>query len=239
MWPVVHRTVDEAYQAVLTKLVYGPYVGVGPRGLRTNEVIDAIIQITEPSSKPVETANVKRNERIARYTAAEFDLFERGVNDVNEFAKHAEFWRTVGDPDGTVNSSYGRIIWYDRTIGTSDLITPWEWCKAALLKDRDARQATLLFMRPDHLRETKDLICTCHGQFMIRGGELNLTVVMRSNDVVKGFVYDVPWFCHVLARMAHEIKIRVGTYTHIAHSLHLYTCDLEVARSMIHEGPTS
>ncbi len=232
MFQADYGTPDAAYQGMLKAVLDDPEHTVGPRGLRTNEVTNAMFWIRNPSDAPIVTANQGRNAIIERYTKAEFSLFERGVNDTTAFAEHARFWAEIGDPGGTMNSAYGRIIWYDKRLPGG--ITPWTWAKEALLKDLNTRQAILLFLRPDHLKPTKDLVCTCHGHFMVRNSKLNLTMVMRSNDVVKGTVYDVPWFMHVQRRMAEEIKVSVGHYTHIAHSLHVYEKDVKLARSMIH-----
>lgn len=207
-----------------------------PRGLACREVLNAWTAVHRPSDEPIATADEERNAKIRRYTNAEFDLYERGANDVREFAKHAPFWMPLANKDGTINSSYGKIVWKDRTHdqGTK---TPWEWARESILADADTRQALVQFVQPRHfVWGTKDLVCTCHGWFAARQGKLDLTVVMRSNDVVRGFVYDVPWFCHLLLKMAREVGLEVGRYEHLAHSLHLYESDVEVAGRMFH-GP--
>jgi thymidylate synthase len=43
----------------------------------------------------------------------------------------------------------------------------------------------------------------------------------------------MPWFCELQEQMAEELGVLPGTYTHFAHSLHLYESDLEVARRML------
>jgi thymidylate synthase len=45
---------------------------------------------------------------------------------------------------------------------------------------------------------------------------------MRSNDIWMGFPYDVFSFTAMQCLMAMELGLGIGTYTHIAGSLHLY-----------------
>ena len=45
---------------------------------------------------------------------------------------------------------------------------------------------------------------------------------MRSNDVWMGFPYDVFQFTCMQILMSMELGVEIGTYTHIAGSLHLY-----------------
>jgi hypothetical protein len=234
---------------------------VSPRGLKCRELLDVMIEITKPDDSPIVTASAKRNAAIAKYTAAEFDLYARGEDSVEAFAEHAPFWRTVSDGE-TINSCYGKLLWYDQSLGEnchtclgSGVViggvgpcfvclgsgthkkTPWEWAKQAILRDIDTRQAVAPIARPDHFRETKDLVCTSHLAFRARGGKLHLTAVMRSNDLVRGFVYDAPWFVHCLFRMQRELSdagcsLHVGRYTHIAHSLHVYEADMPLLSEM-------
>lgn len=256
----VAYTLSEVYRELL-QLLLNDAPRVSPRGQPCREILDMCVEIHAPTSHPITTADPERNNAIARYTNAEFGLYDRMSDDANEFAKYAPFWKLVANDDGTVNSAYGRIIWKDATLGVPVRCTecygaghayakpektcyacggagrvarqtPWGWARQQLERDPETRQAVLLFLRPDHLRECKDVVCTCHGWFAIRDDALHLTMVMRSNDVVKGFVYDAPWFVHLQERMAKEVGRRVGVYTHIAHSMHLYERDIDVARRM-------
>lgn len=185
----------------------------------------------------------ERNEKIKKYTHAEFDLYESGKNRAEDFAKHAPFWREIANPDGTVNSAYGYLIYVRRTCGEREPYTPWEWARTSLERDKDTRQAFIRFSLPEHQWfGNKDQVCTMHGQFMIRDDHLHLTIVMRSNDVVKGLVYDMPWFNWLIYKMRDQLiptypDLKIGTYTHFAHSLHMYERDLPLVLDMIGEKP--
>lgn len=231
------KTPSEAYASLLRTLLTTTQRRT-PRGLPCLELRDAIVSISEPSDEPIVTRDEKRNVAMRRYLAAEFDLYARGVDSTQAFAEHASFWREVADGE-LINSAYGKIVWFDKSLASGE--TPWEWAKRALLTDPDTRQAVVLFMRPDHVRETKDLVCTMHGVFSIVDAELNFTVVMRSNDAVRGWVYDAPWFQHLQLRMLRELRdaglsVELGTYLHFAHSLHLYERDVPLAKRMLGQG---
>lgn len=206
--------------------------------------------VHEPSPEPIVTQDEERNAKIAKYTMAEFALYDSGTNAVEDFARHAPFWREIANPDGTVNSAYGHLIWKTHSCGHHTKhqqlgygMTPWQWAAYQLTKDKDSRQAFLRFSLPEHQWiGNKDQVCTMHGNFLIRNDRLHLTIVMRSNDVVKGLVYDMPWFCSLMFRMQHELvtqypDLKVGTYTHIAHSLHVYERDLPLVYSMLGQQP--
>lgn len=220
---------------------------VRPRGQSTLESMNFVGIVNKPSSSPIQTKCPDRNRKIERYTAAEFGLYGRGENRAEEFAKHAAFWREIANPDGTVNSAYGYLIWQKtlHSFGSADwappYLTPWKWAAVSLAQDKDTRQAYLRFSLPEHQWfGNKDQVCTMHGQFLIREDRLYLTMVMRSNDIVRGLVYDMPWFCYLQEKMVEELKplypdLQIGTYTHIAHSLHLYERDISLVYDMLGE----
>lgn len=257
----IFDNIHEAYLSVLKEVRDEPEYKVAPRGQPVREITDFSFRIRNPKSEPVITKDAKRNETIVRYTADECDLYDSCSNDVEDFAKASSFWRKIANPDGTVNSAYGYLIWKNKSFGSkyetadihfdkyndaSDVTikepvmrTPWEWAKESLLKDKDTRQAFLKFSLPEHQwMGNKDQTCTMHANFLIREDKLHLTVVMRSNDVVLGLAYDMPWFISLMERMVDELKeaypsLSVGSYTHTAHSFHLYERNLEMVNRML------
>ena len=52
---------------------------------------------------------------------------------------------------------------------------------------------------------------------------LGMTATMRSNDANWGLPYDVASFCILQCAVADALNWEVGTYTHVAGSLHVYT----------------
>lgn len=117
--------------------------------------------------------------------------------------------------------------------------TPWEWCVQALKADKDTRQAILRFSLPEHFyKGNKDMTCTLDGNFHIRNDELLFRVHMRSNDLTLGLVYDLPWFVSLAEDMVKELNVvypdlKVGPYTHIVDSIHIYDRDEERILKML------
>jgi hypothetical protein len=225
-----------------------------------------MVEILEPSSAPLRTYDTDRNVVLESYTAAELKLYRTLSNRVEDFGKLSKFWPGLSNPNGTINSAYGHLIWKDKSCGNpefelsccdpgrssqdSDRVcqvpdffrTPWEWAKHALSSDQDTRQAVLKFHKREHLWVgNKDQVCTLHGIFAIRGNRLNFSVVMRSNDLYLGTAFDWPWFMSLQEQMLKELvpkypKLALGGYVHHAHSLHIYERNLTSVRKMLGES---
>jgi Thymidylate synthase len=97
------------------------------------------------------------------------------------------------------------------------------------------------FNNPTHqFYENKDQVCTLAALFHIREDKLHMTLNMRSNDVIKGFMTDFTFF-NILHQQVYlhlkkyYKKLQMGTYTHTSHSMHLYDCDYEIAEKMLKE----
>lgn len=237
-----YTSTHEAYAGVLKDVYYNPDYKASPRGLPIREKVDYVFSVLNPTNEPIRTADAERNKTIAEYTEKEVALYNSGTNKVSEFAKASKFWDKLANPDGTINSAYGHLLWFNYSC-TSNFsnraMTPWEWAQESLLADKDTRQAILRFNLPEHCWiGNKDFVCTMHGNWLIRNDKLSFTVVMRSNDVVKGLTYDLPFFCGLMDKMLEELKptypnLQKGTYKHLVHSLHMYDRDEEIVKRML------
>lgn len=241
----IYNTVSEAYLGTLRDVLENPEHTSSPRGLKCYEKLDYTFKVLNPTNDPVITRDTERNAVIANYTAKEVALYDSCSNSAEDFGKASKFWLQLANIDGTVNSAYGYLIWKNKSHGSIDyegvMRTPWEWAKESLIKDKDTRQAILRFSLPSHQwHGNKDQTCTMHGNFLIRDNKLNLSIVMRSNDLVKGLAYDLPWFCSLIDKMLEELKphypeLTKGTYTHTVHSLHIYDRDMLTIKKMLGE----
>lgn len=237
-----YQTTHEAYLETLRDIWERPDYHCSPRGLMIREKVDYQFKILNPSSEPIKTLDLERNKTIADYTSKEMALYASGTNKASDFAKASKFWEKLANVDGTINSAYGFLIWknYSCTSNFSNrAMTPWEWAKESLLADKDTRQAILRFNLPEHCYEgVKDFTCTLNGNFLIREDKLHFSIVMRSNDWNKGILYDMPFFCSLMDKMLEELKstyptLQKGSYTHLAHSAHIYEKDADVILKMI------
>ena len=249
-----YDNLHEAYLGSLADVYDNPDHIAEPRGQRTREKLDYQFRVRYPTIEAIITADEARNDVIQRYTDKETELYDSCTNKAEDFGKASKFWLSLANPDGTVNSAYGYLIWKKKSHGNPNfednrvrangeescaMRTPWEWAKLSLQKDKDTRQAILRFSLPEHsFVGNKDFTCTLGGIFLIRENKLNLTISMRSNDLTLGLVYDLPWFISLIYKMRDELKetypdLEIGTYTHQVHSLHIYDRDQEKILKML------
>lgn len=238
-----HETSHDAYLHALREVWFEPQFRAAPRGLPVREVIDYSFTITNPTSESIVTLDEERNKIIADYTAKETELYDSCSNKVEDFAKASKFWNQLANPDGTVNSAYGYLIWGLASHGNMNyegvFRSPWTWCLESLQKDKDSRQAILRFSLPEHAwMGNKDFVCTMYGNFLIRDDKLYLSMFMRSNDLMKGLVYDLSWFISLMDQMIEDLKptypnLTKGSYTHTSNSMHIYEKDEKTILKML------
>jgi len=70
--------------------------------------------------------------------------------------------------------------------------------------------------------------CLQHMQFFIRNGKLHLKVLMRSNDAPEATFMNMFAFIMLQKRVADELNVEMGTYTHRANSFHCYEKDFNL-----------
>lgn len=234
---------NEAYSDILRDVLYRYDYLVSPRGVEIRELLNYSFTVRSPTCEPVRTRDLERNATIAAYTQKELDVYCSGSNLVSDFARASTFWNKIANPDQTINSAYGHLLWVNAPCGdprfTDKRLTPWQWAKQSLIADKDTRQAIIYFNLPIHAWQgNKDFPCTLTGLFNIRDDKLNLSIVMRSNDVVLGLPYDYIFWVFLLDKMLEDLRstypnLKKGSCTHFAHSLHLYTKDLDKAHKML------
>jgi thymidylate synthase len=242
----IYVNADQAYLKTLEMLLHTPDCRSQPRGKPVSELLDDTTRIMVPKAGSLRTNCQHRNDVMAKYHEKELAAYLHGGFAVDDWTKLSKFWTDLANPDGTINSNYGALIFrnwscgdkkFEKTVGPQ---TPWEWARESLITGKDTRQAFVRVSLPRHQWiGNKDQVCTMHLNFLIRDRTLRLTTVMRSQDVVKGWAYDVPFFIYLQHRMLDELRetypwLGVGTYTHFVHSLHLYEKDRTVAERMLY-----
>lgn len=226
-------TFAECYKDLLENLLNSPEYSCSPRGMTINEITDCSFVIENPLSCLYEN---NRRSSQEKYIAAEFLWYFSGRRDLEFIEKYASFWKQIVNPDNTLNSAYGHLI-FDRKNEHGK--SQWQWAYDSLVADKDTRQAIMHFNTPDHQRDgNKDFVCTLTANFHIRENRLNLTITMRSNDAILGTATDVAFFCIMQAQMLKLLKkiypdLTLGTYTHFAHSLHIYERHFSLVREML------
>jgi thymidylate synthase len=225
----------EVYEEALFDLIRDPEYITQPRDMKIKESCDVALVIENPLSCLY--TNPERSSQF-KYIAAEFLWYFMGRNDVEYISKFAKFWESIQNSDGTVNSSYGNLLFTNKN---EHGMSQYQWALESLIRDKDSRQAILHFNLPIHQRHgNKDFVCTVYGIFQIRNNKLNFTIHMRSNDVILGLPTDVAFFATLQSQMLKHLRqhgnyhdLELGTYTHMANSFHIYERHFDLANRMI------
>lgn len=166
------------------------------------------------------------------YYLGESVWYGAGKNDVEFISKFGKIWEKLSD-DGLVNNSaYGYILKRKHNFDQIEKMIE------LLKKDPNSRRAVMNINIPnENVIETKDEMCTIALQFLLRDGQLNMTGIMRSNDVSTGTPYDIFYFTELQKYVANELGVKYGTYTHFVSSVHIYDRDIEKIEASLRNEP--
>jgi thymidylate synthase len=97
----------------------------------------------------------------------------------------------------------------------------------ALAHTRHSRQVVLQIWdasrdMPNPAPRSKDVPCNLISHLMVREDRLHWLQVMRSNDFIWGFPYNMVQFSTIQEIIAGWLGLNVGPYVHISDSLHVY-----------------
>lgn len=194
---------------------------VAPRGQRTLELEDVIIEVADPhDALPLGTGR-KLNPAIGAIEAIQLI---GAFSDPELTCKLSSAFERFREPDGFFWGAYGERVGAQVVHAVRKLQA-----------DHDTRQAvaTLWNGYQDNVPGKLDYPCTVALIFSIRDGALRLHTTMRSNDAWLGLPYDVFQFTQLQAAVAGSLGLPAGRYTHHVVSLHLYERDLE-ASAQVH-----
>ena len=181
----------------------------------TKTLFDQGFKIINPLDNTINTLFRKWNHQ---YAEAEWQWYLSGDRNLKglekTYGKVPEIWKRMAFDNGDVNSNYG-----------------WQWNRnnqlsrvIKLLKaNKSTRQATISIYDGKEISEyIYDTPCTYSVQFTIVNDRLNMSVLMRSNDLWFGFCNDQYCFSRLQEMVSNELNIEIGTYYHYAHNLHVY-----------------
>lgn len=203
------QTATEAFENLFFEIQeYGTLTNVGTKAL-----YNIGFSIENPIERVITTPWRKFS---TKYAEKEYEWYLSGNRSVEEIKKYAKIWDKMHNGDNIVNSNYG-----------------WQWmrenqldkCIEQLKKSKDTRQAwfTIFDGKEKDMYEF-DTPCTLSVGFDIKPhiNKLDMTVLMRSNDLVFGFCNDQYCWTKLQETIANELNIPIGSYYHFAHDLHIY-----------------
>lgn len=194
------------------------------------------------SAEPVTTLYEKPLERVMFWESRDcnpfFHLFEAlwmlaGRDDIKFLTRFAKNMANYSDDGETMNGAYGRRWrdWFVDGEGSTKRIDQLAVIAQALNKNPDDRRNVLSMWDGHHDLglASKDLPCNTHAYFTRgAGGELNMTVSNRSNDIVWGaYGANAVHFSFLLEFMAAAIGCEVGRYWQMSNNYHGYLETLE------------
>ena len=152
----------------------------------------------------------------AKYAEREWNWYLSHSRDVSELQKHAPVWKRMHGGDCQVNSNYGWL--WNRNKQLQKVIEKLE-------NNPDTRQAWLTLYDGKEM-DDYDTPCTLNIGFKIQEYQtqkiLNMTILMRSNDLIFGFCNDQYCFSQLQKYVASRIGAAIGNYYHFAQDLHIY-----------------
>lgn len=226
------RIYESAQQAF--EWLYGDIILSGEKTEQgTLGLYDIGFYITRPKQNKILTPWRAWNEH---YAEREWEWYLSHSRDVSELQKHAPTWKKMHNGDNQVNSNYG-----------------WQWSRNQQLKkvikqleqNWNTRQAWITLFdgkeKDDYFFDTP---CTLNIGFDIREVDcrlfLDMTVLMRSNDLIYGFCNDQYCFSKLQQQVVSNLNldlafrpeafelfengkvVEVGEYYHYAHNMHIY-----------------
>lgn len=192
------------------------------RGSKSRNIHNVAVVLN--ASQPVIT-NFEHRKMSLAYAKREW-LWYLGADPKDDsICEHATAWKKLQQEDGTFYSNYGQYLFGEQHLGRPN---QFEYVIRTLKDDPQSRRASMVLLKAEHLFPANtDTVCTYAINFFIDQGYLNMTVMMRSNDVIWGFTNDAFCFWNLYLFVYQILKtsmadLKAGSYTHVANSMHVY-----------------
>lgn len=197
---------------------------VKPRGMPTTEIIGAHLTLTNPQRRLISLPPVRVLN--AAFAAAEAAWILSG-SDAPWIYTYNQRMAQYAD-DGILRGAYGPRMRAWRP-GHDQL----DHVRRTLLADPDSRRALIQLYDPDRdIPHHRDIPCTLGYRFYLRDGHLEMHTTMRSQDLWRGFCYDLFTATVLHELMAGWLGASLGNYHHHVDSMHLYETDTAAAHRL-------
>jgi len=197
--------------------LYGSILEHGQEYIGTRAIFDVGFIIENPMENKIDTPWRKWNQEYADY---EWEWYLSGDQSAAGIEQRAKIWSRmydINDPQKKVNSNYG--YQWQRNNQLSKITEK-------LRQDPFTRQAVVSIYDGKELElYDYDTPCTTTVTFYSTPDapkNLNMSVNMRSNDLVFGFCNDQYFFSNLQKMVAEDLGLEVGYYYHHATNLHIY-----------------
>jgi thymidylate synthase len=218
MLSITSDNIDDLYKRCLHRiLTYGQ--DTKPRGFNCKELSPCSVTLTLPQMNVL--VNPLRKASQA-FMAAELLWILTKRDDVEMISFYNSNIAKYSDNGKTFFGAYGPKV-----------MNQFSYVLDVLQKDPWTRQAVISIWQ-ENPPVTKDVPCTISLHFLQRPlGTLNLVAYMRSQDVWLGFPYDVHNFTSLQSLIASMLKCKLGTFTLVQGSLHMYESNFVAAQDVM------
>lgn len=201
------QSLPEAYHKALLALEQCGEIVDCPDYNTTQKELSLTFVVYNPLAEP----------RISRLSYAGFRELEQYVQEVL---------------DGILDFTIGRIedyTYHDRIYRQIPFIIN------ELKRNPDSRRAVIDVRDWERDSKSANPACLQNMQFFIRDSKLHLKVLMRSNDAARATFMNAFAFIKLQEKIAAELGVEVGTYTHRANSFHCYEVNFGLLKSYVNE----
>jgi len=145
--------------------------------------------------------------------------------------EYTKIWDAFTNPGDVVTVAYGyrwrKHFGRDQLKSLIDLLT----------KEPSSRHGVIVTWDPAHdglsLFKKANVPCPYTFTVNIISGKLHLHNIVRSNDMILGFPFDVAGFCFLQYVLAQKLGVEVGTYSHSISNAHIYENHYAGAKEII------
>ena len=205
------KTAAKVYRRQLIDLVEEPEYVVQVRGRLTREILNVVTEIGDPRARCQIVPGRKLNPWLA---LSECLWLLAGRNDTESLLPYNKRILEFSDDGVSMYGAYGDRMY----MQIPHLIKR--------LEDEvtDRRAVLTIWGAEDLVAETKDPPCNTQVMFKLRGKQLHMSVINRSNDLHWGLhAVNLFQFGVLQEYIACRLGVQMGTQTHFSNSLHIYT----------------
>lgn len=234
--PLVFENYNEC--EILYKVITPLYYNLINEEFCENGTVEVLAQqmVLDPLQPFLNFNNVKKSNK--KYIQKELDWYLSENLSIIGHVDDIKIWNEVCTKDSKkeVNSNYGYLL-FNKGNGSQ-----YQNCLNVLKKDKSSRNGIIVYNRPsiykDYLRDgMHDMICTMFSHFLIRNNKLHMIHVMRSNDLIFGFMNDFAWCCFIYQNMYSDLTdtykdLKVGNIYWQSDSMHVYERHFNILKNI-------
>jgi thymidylate synthase len=102
-----------------------------------------------------------------------------------------------------------------------------------LKRNKESRRAVISLRDNEKDSKSENPACLQSIQFFIREDKLDCMVLFRSNDLPEAFFFNAFAFVKLQEKIAAELGVDVGTYSHRSNSMHCYEKDFRLLEGYV------